>query len=113
YDRTGANPLADVLLYNGQRLRTYLITDPLYPDPFSAGALGVQPTGIVRFDPAVREPYTIQYSFGLERQLTKRITMAATYTGSRGISLFRSRNVNAPLAPTYLVSPDPQLGVVR
>lgn len=114
YDRTGAGPPGDLLLYDGQRLRNILITDPLYPNPFAGGGtLGAQPSDIVQFNPALREPYTIQYSFGVERQLARRTTIAATYIGARGIGLFLSRNINAPLGPDYLVVPNPALGVVR
>jgi hypothetical protein len=91
-----------------------LITNPSYPDPFLfAGALQAQPSEIVRFDPTVREPYSVQYSMGIEEQVAKQTTIAATYRGAVGVKLFRSRNVNAPLAPDYLVSPNPAIGVWR
>lgn len=67
----------------------------------------------MRLDPILREPYTIQYSFGIERQLAKRTALAVTYNGSRGISLFRSRDINAPLPPAYQGRPDSAFGVIR
>ncbi len=106
YDRTGAGPLGDLLLFNGLTLRNYLIKNP----PF---LLTNVPTDVVQFDPAIHEPYSIQYSFGVERQLARRTTLAITYNGSVGISLFRSLDVNAPLPPNYLVVPDPSVGVLR
>lgn len=36
-----------------------------------------------------------------------------TYTGAHGFHLFRSRDINAPLAPLYLVRPNPAYGVIR
>jgi Carboxypeptidase regulatory-like domain/TonB dependent receptor len=114
YDRTGANPPGDLLLYNGVILRNVLILNPTYPDPFSSsGSLADFPSDVVQFDPTVREPYTIQYSLGVERQLAKRTTLAVTYIGSRGIDLFRSRDINAPLPPNYTVIPNPALGILR
>ena len=114
YDRTGPNPIGDVLLYNGQLLKNYLLIDPSYPNPFGAGGPAAsQPTSIVQFDPNVREPYTIQYSIGVERQFKKQTTVAVTYGGSRGIGLFRSHDINAPIGPDYLTVPDPALGFVR
>jgi hypothetical protein len=110
YDRTGPGAIGDLLLYNGQLLQSFTVDNPSYPNP---GPLNEQPVDIVRFDPALKEPYTIQYSVGVERQLAKRTSLAVTYNGSVGISLFRSRDINAPLPPTYLVVPDPALGVVR
>jgi hypothetical protein len=58
-------------------------------------------------------PYTAQFSFGLERQLQKSTTITMTYMGTRVISAFRSRDVNAPLPPLYTGRPDPLLGMVR
>jgi hypothetical protein len=106
YDRTGAGPIGDVLLYNGQLLQSYLFIN-------HGGTLTSQPTSTIQFDPAIREPYTIQYSFGVERQFKKQTTIAVTYSGSRGIDLFRSQDINAPLGPDYLTVPNPALGFVR
>ncbi len=111
FDRTGPRPLFSLHLYDGQVLQSLLVIDPSYPDPF-ANLPEIPPSDIVRFAPNLREPYSIQYSFGVERQLSKRATIAVTYSGSRGIRLFRSRDINAPLPPDYLTVPDPTLGFV-
>jgi hypothetical protein len=110
YDRTGYIPLADLMLYNGQRLRGYLITDPTYPNP---GPLYTQPIDLVRLDPNVREPYSLQYSFVLERQVARHTTVSATYRGSWGVKLFRSRDANAPLPPDYSLRPDAGIATLR
>ena len=114
YDRTGAGPISDLLLFDGLTLQSYLIKNPTYPSPFSnGGSLGNFPTDVVQFDPSIHEPYTIQYSIAVERQLAKRTTLAMTYYGSVGIGLFRSLDTNAPLPPNYLFVPDPAVGVAR
>jgi hypothetical protein len=95
-------------------LREVTITNPGYPDPLSAGAtLAAQPNNIVRFAPDIRSPYTLQFSAGVERQLNKTLAATANYINTRGIKLFRSRNINAPLPPSYLARPDPTIGVLR
>jgi hypothetical protein len=100
--------------YDGVVLRNILILNPTYPDPLSGGgSLSTLPTDTVQFDPTIREPYSIQYSFGVERQLAKRTTLAVSYTGSRGIRLFRSRDINAPLPPSYAANPNPAIGILR
>jgi len=110
YDRTGANPIGDVYLYNGLELKSYTISNPgPNPGPLTAAS----PVDVVRFDPAIHEPYTIQYSFTLERQLAKRTTLAITYYGAVGIDLFRSRDINAPLVPGTTVTRDTSFGVIR
>jgi hypothetical protein len=108
YDRTGPSPIFDLIRYDGSRLLQYLVTNPLYPDPFALG-----PTSVVRLDPTVRTPYTIQYGTAVERQLGKTTTLSVNYTGLRGVHLFRSRDVNAPPPPFYLGRPDSNLSVWR
>jgi hypothetical protein len=71
------------------------------------------PTSEVVLDPQARTPYTVQYSLGVERQVTEKSTFSATYVGSRGIDLFRSRDINAPAPPNFLARPDAALGQVR
>ena len=114
YDRSGARPIQDILLFNGVRLRQFVLVNPTYPDPFSSGVpLSSQPVSIVRLEPNSRIPYLLQYSFSLERQLQKSTTLAVTYLGSRGFAQFRSRDINAPLPPAYAARPDPSIGVLR
>lgn len=113
YDRTGNGPISDSLLFDGQRLRQVFLSDPGYPDPFSnGGTLAGEPPSIVRFAADLRSPYTVQSNLGVERQLTKSLTATATYINTRGVKLFRSRNINAPLAPGAPL-PDPAIGVLR
>jgi outer membrane receptor protein involved in Fe transport len=114
YDRTGARPIQDILLFNGSRLRLYVLPNPGFPDPLGPGAsLTAQPVSITRLDPNVHIPYAIQYSVSVERQLWKATTLAVAYLGSRGVDQFRSRDINAPTPPDYSARPDPTIGVLR
>src|SRR5437588_3239330 len=91
YDRSGARPIQDILLFNGSRLKQFVFVNPPYPDPFSSGvSLSTQPVSVVQLEPGVRIPYLLQYSFSLERQLQKSTTLAVAYLGSRGFAQFRS-----------------------
>lgn len=114
YDRTGAGAIGDVLRFDGIRLRQILITDPTYPDPGSSETNPqVIPPSVVRFARNLRDPYSIQYGVGVERQLHKSTTLAVNYIESRGVGVFRSRDINAPLPPVYLSRPDQSMGRVR
>ena len=114
YDRSGARPIQDILLFNGSRLRQYVLVNPAYPEPLAAnGNLAAQPVSVTRLEPNIDIPYTIQYSFSLERQLQKSTTLAITYLGSRGVDQFRSRDINAPLPPVYSARSDSSIGVLR
>jgi outer membrane receptor protein involved in Fe transport len=113
YDRAGDSAIHEVLRSRENRLQRFIITDPSYPDAFAGGSASNTPPSIVVLEPDIRTPYTVQFGGGIERQLRKGSSIAITYLGSRGVELFRSRDVNAPLPPLYLARPDPSLGQVR
>ncbi len=113
-DRSGPVVIADVLHSQPGGLTRIVIENPAYPDPFSPLVpASATPPSIVRLAPDVQIPRTVQYSIGLDHQLHKSTTLSLTYTGARGYHLFRSRDVNAPLPPSYAVRPDAAYGVVR
>jgi outer membrane receptor protein involved in Fe transport len=114
YDRTGPRPIQDLLRYDGVRQRRYVVTNPGYPDPFGAGqSLATEPPSVVQVAPGVQLPMTLGYSVSYERQLAKATSASITYTGTRGLDQFRSRDINAPTPPLYAARPDPTRGVVR
>ena len=108
YDRTGPQPIFDLIRYDGYRLLQYVITSPTYPDLNEVG-----PTSIVRLDPTVKLPYLVQFGIGIERQVAKSTTLTLNYYGTRGVNLFRSRDVNAPPPPNYIARSDPAYSVWR
>ncbi len=113
YDRTGPGPVFDLERYNGFRLKQIVLTDPSYPAVLDPATIAAAPSTLARLDPTVKIPYTAQFSLGVERQLYKGTTLSVTYWATRGVSLFRSRDVNAPPPPDYLARPDPAIGVYR
>jgi outer membrane receptor protein involved in Fe transport len=114
YDRTGPSPIFDLLRFDGRRLKKYVISNPGFPDPFSAGQSSPsEPSSIVRLAPDVVIPYTVQSGIGVERQLQKSLTLTVNYYNTRGVNLFRSRDANAPLASLFGRRPDPNFSLVR
>lgn len=114
YDRSGARPMADLKRYNGVILRSFTLLNPTYPDPYPSGtSLNAFPTNVVTLEPGGRIPYITNFSVGGERQISKGVIVAATYHGTVGTALFRSRDVNAPLPPYFQTRPDPNVGIVR
>lgn len=72
---------------------------------------------IRRFSPDLQSPYTIQTVFSVDRQLPARITLSVSYIGARTIHQLRSRNINAPVCPTFTncnlaPRPDPTQGPI-
>jgi hypothetical protein len=117
YDRSGPRPIADLLHFNGVNLLRFFLpfaTGNPVPYPVTPADLQGVPTSLVVLDPRARIPYIFQYSFGIERQITAKSTFSATYVGARGIDLFLSRDINAPLPPApYGMRPNPSVGQDR
>jgi hypothetical protein len=114
YDRTGPLPIGDLLHFNGVNLLRFIVDQPLVSYPINPAVLSQVPTSVVMLDPRLRIPYTIQYSIGVERQVTAKSTASAVYIGNRGIDSFRSIDANAPvLVGGSYVYPNPALGQVR
>jgi len=91
-------------------LLRFILSNPqnppfLFSYPVTPAQLAEHRRGVVALDPRLRIPYTVQYSMGIERQVTAKSTFSATYIGSRGIDLFRSRDINARLR--RILSPGP------
>jgi hypothetical protein len=101
FDRTGPSPISDLLHFNGEVLKRFLVNSPSYPitEPELAGV----PTSVVVLDPRQRIPDTLQYSVGVEQQLNVRSTLFAN-VGARGIGMFRSIDANAPPPPDYIAT---------
>jgi hypothetical protein len=110
YDRSGPRPISDLLHYNGVNLLRFIPVKPIFPETLAS--LVSVPSSVVVLDPRTRIPYTVQYSIGVERQVTQKSTFSATYVGSHGIDLFRSIDANAPL-PGSVLRPDAALGQER
>jgi outer membrane receptor protein involved in Fe transport len=110
YDRSGPAPIWDILRFDGFRLRRYVLNNPqtvpsLVPASF--------PTSVARLEQGVELPKTMQFSFGVERQLSKETTLAVNYVGVRAADQLRSRDGNAPLPLDFGARPDPDLNVLR
>ena len=100
YDRTGPTPIGDLFHFNGINLLRFIVNNPVIQNPGNPTPPLIDvPTSVVVLDPRARIPYSVQYSVGVERQVTAKSTFSATFVGSRGIDVFRSLDTNAPLPP--------------
>jgi hypothetical protein len=111
YDRTGPGPIGDLLHFNGVNMLRFLLDSPAHY-PVQPGDLAGVPTSIVTLDPRTHIPYALQYSIGVERQVTAKTTLSAVYIGNRGMDVFRSIDANPPL-PGSVVRPNAPVGQVR
>jgi carboxypeptidase family protein len=104
YDRFALNNTLTARRFNGVLERQYVVTNPeFFPVIPAISALGaLQSTQVIqRVDSNLHAPYTLQSAFTVERQLPRGSTLAVTYTGSRGLHVLRSLDINAPLPGTY------------
>jgi Carboxypeptidase regulatory-like domain/TonB dependent receptor len=118
YDRTGGDRPAIFKLHNGTVLDTIQIDQPAYP-PASGTLFSSIPSNIVREASNLRAPYTIQSSIGVERQISKKTIVTATYRNSIQAKSFRSRDANAPILPpnhnpnVVYPRPNPSVGQIQ
>jgi hypothetical protein len=110
-DRFPPSAFANLLLHDGSHLQSYLALNPSYPDP--SASLASQPPNLAELAPDLVTPSILQYSLGAEYQVAKGATLAMTWRGSRGRSLLRSIDANAPLPPLYASRQDASLGQVQ
>jgi hypothetical protein len=116
YDRIGAGPLVDLARYQDAKRRLVQLSSTQQPlcYPISAcTAPGALPPSLVELQPGIKTPYQIQYGVDLERKLGERATISIGGRVNRGVDVFRSIDVNAPLGPSYSVRPNPSLSQVR
>lgn len=111
YDRLWSSLYRDSQLLGGERLLSFLLVNPSFPVP--AGALGTRtPVNLFRLAQDLRSPYLIHASVSLEHQFSNAVSGAITYNRTRGISLFRTLDANAPFGPDWQ-RPIAQYALVR
>ncbi|HWZ97232.1 MAG TPA: carboxypeptidase regulatory-like domain-containing protein [Candidatus Dormibacteraeota bacterium] len=104
YDRFNQSQLVQAQRLNGTTQQQFLVTNPdFFPNLPTAAELAAStnsPT-IYQVDSNLKTPYTMQGGVTLERQLSKSANIAVTYLNSRGVHSLLTRNINAPVGPTF------------
>jgi hypothetical protein len=97
-------------LVDGLAQRDLVISNPGYPDPFSAGVTQAAALpSIIRARDDLVTPVNQRYSVGVDQKIGQFFRVRATFSRQTGDHLFRSRNANAPVDG---VRPDPSVGNV-
>ncbi len=75
---------------------------PVFPVPLtSPGAAAAGSTTLTFASPDMRNPYTEQWSAGIERAITNKASLTVSYIGNRGKRLYTVRDINiGPLSTT-------------
>ena len=114
HQRLDAGTVLSLLRLDGTRQTQVVIRNPSYPDPFAGGATGevILPASVRAAAGNLALPYTLNSSLSLERRFPNGLSLALSYDVVRGVHLYRSRNINAPL-PGQTERPDPARGNVE
>ena len=108
YDRLPDVMQQQSLLYDGSHIMQIVIKNPPYPQPFPPGQPPSSIPSVIRIASGIRTPSLFQADLSVERKLGKgRNYLTVDYTTVEGYRLYRMRNINAPLPPTFLCCPNP------
>jgi hypothetical protein len=108
YDRLPDVMQQQSLLYDGVHIMQVVVPNPGYPVPFLPGQIQFATPSVIRIAPDTRTPALFQGDLSIERKLGGgRNYLTVDYTNVRGTRLYRMRNINAPLPPTFQQRPNP------
>jgi hypothetical protein len=121
YDRFNESMLSQSLRYDGVNQQQFVISSStedgqqfldLFPNTPTIAQLSsflVRQT-IREIDSNLQTPYTIQSAVTFERQLPYKTTLSVNFINTRTDKMFRSRNINAPIAEQNNIRPFPDQG---
>ncbi|HKE86437.1 MAG TPA: carboxypeptidase regulatory-like domain-containing protein [Vicinamibacterales bacterium] len=105
HSQMSAGIYQQLLLVDGAAQRDLVISDPGYPDPFSAGVTEATTLpSIIRARSDLAMPFSYRYTVGVDQPVGKFSRVRGTFVRENGRNLFRSRNANEPVNG---VRPDP------
>jgi hypothetical protein len=86
-------------LFENLRQKQFVIPNPRFPNPIGSEGPSVPPSTF-RSTHNINAPYQFQASFAVERELSTKSQLTVEAYTIRGVHLFRTRDVNAPLPAT-------------
>lgn len=116
YDRTGSGPLADLARYQYAALRLLQVSSNQQAlcNPIEDCAdLSALPPSLVERAPGLKTPYQINYGISIDRKVGENGTISIGGRVNRGVNLYRSLDINAPLPPDYSERPDADVSQLR
>lgn len=115
-DRIGSSPLLDLARYGRSSLRLLQISSkqqPLcYPIANCTNVSALPPT-LAELAPGIHTPYQIQDGMLIEMRVGEKGNLSVGGRMNRGVDVFRSIDVNAPLGPDYTTRPDANYSEIR
>jgi hypothetical protein len=108
HDRFSEPTVEQLIRLDGSRQLQFVVNNPTTYPIIPVGA-ALPPASLRTRTGDLATPYNINESISLEQALFKTLGVTFSWDGQRGIHLYRSRNINAPL-PGLGVRPDPTQG---
>ena len=100
YDRIPLRAVSNALQRGGTSYQTAVLTPVQAGAPFFPSVLPTFPAGVLTnittIDPRIKNGYSQQASFEIERQLSGKSTLSLGYEHLRGLNLVMSQNLNVP-----------------
>jgi hypothetical protein len=110
HQRLDESLVRNLLRLDGTRQYELVVENPSWPNPFQSGSVQTLPPSSRRVrEPNLVAPYTVESSISLEKSLPRNLFLTLSFEYVRGLKLFRSRNLNAPLRDAT-VQPNPNEG---
>lgn len=121
FDRIPLRATSNALQRDGSKYLVVQLSPGQVGAPIFPNVLSVQPTSlttkpnITRIDPNIETSYSQQFSFQIEREITRGTSFSVGYLHLRGLHLILQRNVNVPrfaasAGVPNLGRPDPNWG---
>jgi len=98
HSQLDARTYQQLLLVDGVSQRDLVISNPGYPDPFSAGVVEAATLpSIIRARSDLVMPFSQRYTLGVDQPIGRFVRLRGTFVRQTGHNLFRSRNANSPV----------------
>jgi Carboxypeptidase regulatory-like domain len=108
HDRFSEGTVEQLLRLDGTRQSQIIVRNPVGYPLIPEGAV-LPPSSLRTRSAGLANPYNLNQSLSLEQAIYKSWGVTLSWDAQRGIHLYRSRNINAPLPNTGL-RPDPSQG---
>jgi len=102
YDRVSTSLFETAALNNGTAQVDYTVYNPtFYPNIPTLSSLNTGQNTIWRVGPNLQADYSLQSAVGVERQLPRNTTVAATFTDNRTVHMLQTIPLNTPFPGTF------------
>ncbi len=98
YEWLAVRDLEQIYSNDGRQASELIIRFPGFPNPLDSGFVSASlPPSVLRKDENLKNPYVFVAQGAFNYRVLKKFTLEGSYTFQKGVSQFRSRDLNAPI----------------